>query len=540
MELRPYQLQAEKDVYAAWATGAQNVLLQMHTGAGKTVLFSKFIADSDVPAIAIAHRVELVSQISLTLARYGIRHNIIAQKAAVRAVVAIHMSDVGRSFYDPQARHVVAGVDTLLRLEPSRNPWFKRIGLVVQDEGHHPLKENKWGKAAALFPTARGLYPTATPLRADGCGLGRHADGLIDAMVTGPSMRQLIDDGFLTDYHIVCPPSNLDLSAVPLGSTGDYNQPRLRSAVHKSCITGDVVKHYLKFAAGKLGVTFAVDVESATEIAANFRAAGVAAEVISGKTPDLLRHQIMQRFRRRELLQLVNVDLLGEGVDVPAIEVVSMARPTQSYSLFMQQSGRALRPLEGKKYALIIDHVDNIKRHGLPDTPRSWSLDRRERRTSTTADGPPIKRCLNEACFSVYERFLRACPFCGHHTPPQTRSAPEFVDGDLIELDADALAALRAAIARVDNAPRIPIGLDSIARRGIMNRHHARQQAQHELREHIALWAGHHKARGRDDSEIYRRFYVSFGIDVATAQTLGANDAGALQNRIETDLNLLN
>src|SRR5271165_845796 len=205
MELRPYQIEAMNDIYAAWKAGAVNVLAQLATGAGKTVLFSKIIADNPGHSIAIAHRVELVSQISLMLARYGIRHNLVAQNNARREIVAIHMQELGRSYYDPQARTNVAGVDTLLRMD-RRTPWFNQVSLVVQDEGHHPLKKNKWGTAAGLFPNARGLYPTATPLRADGQGLGRHADGLMDALVIGPSMRDLINMGYLTDYRIFAPP----------------------------------------------------------------------------------------------------------------------------------------------------------------------------------------------------------------------------------------------------------------------------------------------------------------------------------------------
>lgn len=216
-----------------------------------------------------------------------------------------------------------------------------------------------------------------------------------------------------------------------------------------------------------------------------------------------------------------------------------MARPTQSYSLFMQQFGRALRPMEGKTHALIIDHVSNVLRHGLPDIEKTWSLDRRERKSrSPNLDVVPIRTCLNEACLAVYERVFRTCPQCGHYTPPQARSTPEMVDGDLIELDANVLAQLRGEIERIDGAPRVPKGLDSIAQRGIANRHRARQEAQRVLREQIALWAGYHKQLNREDSEIYRRFYFAFGIDIATAQTLGASDAEALQQRIETQLQL--
>jgi DNA repair protein RadD len=538
VKLRDYQEKVKADVYAAWANGLQNVVAQLSTAAGKTVIFSDIARDYSTDyVVAIAHRVELVSQMSLTFARYGIRHNIIAPRESVREIVAVHMRDLKRSYYDLHARCHVAGVDTLIRMNPTP-PWFDLVKLVIQDEAHHVLRDNKWGRAAALFPNARGLYPTATPTRADGCGLGRHADGIMDALVIGPPMRNLIDRGYLSDYRIIAPPNDLDLSDVNVTPSGDYSPPRLRTAVRRSRIVGDVVKHYQKFAAGKLGVTFAVSIEAATEIAAAFRAEGIAAEVISGKTPDLLRATIMDRFRRREILQLVNVDLLGEGVDVPAIEVISMARPTCSYAVYAQQFGRALRPMPGKDYAIIIDHVGNWTRHGPPDKiDRVWTLDRRERRSKASAtDVPATKTCLNEECLSVYERIYRACPFCGHYTPPAERGSPEFVDGDLLELDPRVLAQLRGEINRVDGMPRIPQGVTEIARRGIFNRHMERQREQAQLRETIALWAGYLKARGYDDSRIYRVFYLTFGTDIATAQTLGTREACELNELINKSI----
>src|SRR5208337_2160957 len=334
--LRDYQRTAEQAIYSSWQKGSKNILVQLHTGSGKTVLFTKILADHEGMSIAIAHRNELVSQISLTLAQRGVKHKIIAQAATVRAIVALHLSETGKCYFDPHARCAVAGVDTLIKRQET---WFKKVSLVVQDESHHVLRDNKWGKAAALFPNAKGIYLTATPVRADGRGLGRLADGIKDDLIVGPSMRQLIENGYLCDYIIFNHESDVDLSEVPISAGGDFSPPKLRTAVHKSHITGDVVTHYLRHAEGKLGITFAVDIEAATGIAAEFRGLGVPAEVISSKTPDILRHQIMKRFRRREILQLVNVDLLGEGVDVPAIEVITMARPTQSYGLYAQQFG---------------------------------------------------------------------------------------------------------------------------------------------------------------------------------------------------------
>src|SRR5690606_13770615 len=105
---------------------------------------------------------------------------------------------------------------------------------VVIDEAHHAAGGNKWVKAAALLPNARALGVTAHALRADGQGLGRHADGIFDALVIGPHARQLIDRGFLTDYRMLVPPSDVDFSDVKIGATGDYSAPQLRAATHRA------------------------------------------------------------------------------------------------------------------------------------------------------------------------------------------------------------------------------------------------------------------------------------------------------------------
>ena len=560
--LRPFQAALEHDIYQAWNSGAPNVMPVAATGSGKTVLLSKLLYDEPGASIAIAHRQELVSQISIALARNGVRHRIAGAKkgsSLIRVISALQVAELGYSFFDPNAKTGVGGVDTIIRMDPD-DPWFKQVRLVVQDEAHHVLKANKWGAAAAMFPNARGLYPTATPLRADGKGLGRHADGLVDAMVLAPSMRDIINMGYLTDYRIFAPPSDLDLSQVALSqATGDFNADQLRKAVHKSHITGDVVAHYLKLSPGTLGVTFAVDVEAATEIAGAFRAAGVPAEVVSAKTPDALRQQILRRFKAREILQLVNVDLFGEGFDLPAIEVVSFARPTESFALYCQQFGRALRLMlskeagavhanltdEGRKAAIaasekpvafIIDHVNNVLRHGLPDARREWSLDRRERRSSKKSDAIPLRVCVNDQCLQPYERVFKCCPYCGHYPPPPSRSAPEFVDGDLTELDAETLAALRGEIARIDGDPVIPYGAAPEVAGAVRRRHWERREGQRALRNVIAWWAGLESAQGRGESESYRRFYHRFGVDVANAQTLNAKEAGELAERVRVEL----
>ncbi|BEU28782.1 MAG: Putative helicase [Edwardsiella phage MSW-3] len=550
MQLRPYQQEAYDGIGAAWHN-VRNVLAVLPTGAGKTVLFSSILAAQQGATCAIAHRQELVSQISLALARNGVRHRIIGPVNVVKNIVRIHMDELGASFYDPNSRHAVAGVDTLIRRQDNLSAWLKTVTCWVIDEAHHVIRDNKWGTAVNMFPNARGLGVTATPCRADGCGLGAHADGVFERMIIGPTMRDLINMKFLTEYRIFAPPSTFSRSSVEVSATtGDFKLDQMRSAIASSSlvthdektVTGDIVEHYKRIAPGKLGVTFVPDIKTADEVASQFNAAGVPAAVVSSKTPDIERAGTLRKFKNRELLQLVNVDLFGEGFDLPAIEVVSMGRPTESYGLYVQQFGRALRLLPGKTHAIIIDHVGNVVRHGLPDASREWSLDRREKRSSSS-DAPTLRIC--HGCSQPFERFLVTCPYCGEPipTPGATeRRGPEQVDGDLMEIDPTTLEQMRAAFDKV-NMPAAEyhqqLSRQGVPQIGIManvKRHVARQETAAELRDVLAWWAGHRRAEGLQDREIYRKFYLKYGTDFLTAQTGKIDEMTALMQRVKGDM----
>lgn len=541
MQLRSYQQELSDKIDLSWSRGNRNVVAIAPTGAGKTVLFSHKIHTNRGSACAIAHRQELVGQMSLALAREQVKHRIIGPRNVISDIVKAHTDELGRSWYDPTAKDGVAGVDTLIRRTDQLAAWAPTVNLWVQDEGHHVLLDNKWGAACAMFPNARGLGVTATPSRADGKGLGRHADGVYDDLVEGPQMRWLIDNGFLTDYRIFAPHPSLIMDDDAIGSTGDYSQKKLKAASQKSKIVGDVVEHYRRIAPGKLGVVFATDVETSERIAQEFNDVGIPAATISADSKN--RGDTIRKFRNRELTILVNVDIFGEGFDLPAIEVCIFARPTASFGLYIQQFGRALRLMNGKEWAIIIDHVGNVMKHGLPDRPRTWSLDRREKRgKSKDRDENPLKACTNPVCLSVYEAIYKACPHCGHIIEPQRRDGPEYVDGDLMELDPAYLAQLRGEIERID-APAHELadrmrhaGAPQMAINGAAKNHRERQDAQAKLRDTIALWAGYQRRAGYSDSESYRKFYFKYGVDVATAQTLGKREAETLAGRIGGDL----
>lgn len=542
------------DYYGFEIDGDRLFLLGDFTVTHNTVVLSKLIENvlNTYPGssiCAIAHRQELVSQMSVTLARNGIVHRVIGPNSVVKLCTRRHMEKLGKSFYDPNSRVAVAGVDTLVRRTEQLESWLPTVKLWVIDESHHTVQKNKWGTSVEMFPNALGLGVTATPERADGKGLGRHADGYFDEMHVGPPMRELINRGYLTPYRIYAPPSTLNLDGVRVSkTTGDFNPNDINKAVsesslvsHDKAIVGDVVAHYKRLAMGKLCVVFAPSIEIAKEMEEDYVRNGIPARAIDGSFSDDERAKILDMFERREILVVINVALFDEGFDLPAIEVVQDAQPTQSYGRFVQKFGRSLRLMDGKFEAIFIDHVGNVHRHGgPPDRPREWTLDRRERRSSSEPAEVQVRTCLNLECMSVYERFRVECPYCGTPIPPPAeRSLPEFVDGDLLELTPDAMEQLYGAVnhntqsvedyAKELEAKRSPqIGIMA----GV-KRQREKLEVVEDLKNVMAQWCGIERANGLTDSEIYRKFYITFGTDVLTPQTWKTSEMIKMKERVE-------
>jgi superfamily II DNA or RNA helicase len=565
VNLRPYQAQLKAEVRAAWSAGARNVLMRLDTGGGKTIILSDLIQEHPGASAVIAHRQELVSQLSLALARAGVVHNIVAAKKTITAITQLHLAEFGRSFYNPGARCAVASVDTLIRATGLEH-WFQQVTLWIVDEGHHVVADNKWASVVAKFthPQCLGLLPTATPQRADGKGLGAHADGVAHVMVQGPPMRWLIEQGYLTDYRMVCVESDLVemLNEASVGASGDYSTATLRNASKASHIVGDMVKEYRRWAPGRLAIVFTSDTETAADTTAAYRAAGIRAETLTGKTDDGLRRQMLAQFARRGIDVLVVVDIVSEGFDLPAVEVGVFGRKTESLATYMQQFGRALRPMYApgfdlstqagrlaaiaaspKPRAIIIDHVNNFLRHGPPDRPRPWTLDGKGR--GGGGDGIPMRICAltppRQGCYQPYERFHHQCPYCGEApdpVEPTARGSPAKVDGDLTELDVATLDALRGAVAEVDQSAddySVSLLLRNVPRIGmnrLINLHAERQAAQASLRWAMAQWGGLRKAEGLDDRQMQRLWFHTFGLDVMSAAALGTAEAQALTERV--------
>lgn len=523
--LRDDQLALKHSIYSSWNSGNKNVLAVLPTGGGKSVIVSDIVNDGNALGMrqpVIAHRKELVGQMSLHIAERGIFHRLIAPKDVIAQITAKHRAKFKRSFVSPTALCSVVGIDTLNARAQELKPWADQQDRWVTDEAHHVLRANKWGKGVELFGRAYGLGVTASPVRGDGMGLGRHHDGVFDDMVQGLTMRQLISIGALTDYEIAIPESDFNIDDDAITPAGDFSPVKMREASQRSHIVGDVVKEYIKRAYGKRGICFTTDVETAGKIAKEFNEMGIPAASVSAETPSATRDNYIERFRSGQFWVLVNVDLFGEGFDVPAVEVVMMARPTASLAVYLQQFGRALRTLAGKLYGLVIDHVSNWKRHKFPDKAHVWSLDRRDKRGKQEKDPEdiPLTACRN--CSRPYDRALFKCPHCGNVPviSPTDRSSIAQIDGDLILLDRAKIAEMMAATvlpspADVGNRTRFVAG--DIAAKGAINRQIEKHAAQQRLSNSIAQWAAIQRQLGRDDQQSYRRFYLTLGMDVLTA-----------------------
>lgn len=535
IKLHKYQAELKADHYQKWQQGSRNNLIVLPTGGGKSIVVSDIVQDqvrSGRAGVIKAHRNELVSQMSLHIARREIPHRIIGPDTMIRNIISLHRDEFGgRSYVQQDAITTVAGVDTINARRDNLGDWPLQQDYWITDEAHHVLAANKWGAVARLFENARGLGVTATPSRADGRGLGAHADGLFYSMSQGPGMRDLINMGFLTDYEIVAPQASFVMDDSEIGTTGDYSPEKMRQKARKSEIVGDVVKTYIQYAFGKRAICFATDVETSEKIAKQFNAYGISAAAVSAKTHESVRNETIKRFRDGRITILVNVDLFGEGFDVPACECVIMARPTASLGVYMQQFGRALRTMQGKLYGLIIDHVENWRVHSLPDIPRFWTLDARQKGKKQEKDPEetPLVRCKNEDCGKLYIKFLKECPHCGHTPIPAGRNGPAEVEGDLILIDRDQLEKMRAAI-EMESAASIADRSPDIARSRNANNQMEKIAAQQRLRAAIEQWAGIQRWKGRSDSEAYRRFFHGTGVDVLTA--LGRDNSKADFDRL--------
>ena len=327
----------------------------------------------------------------------------------------------------PERFKDVCGNGYVYNLEVEGNHTYFANGVAVHN-CHHILSRT-YQKIIEYFPKALVVGFTATPQRMGEGGLGK----VFQQLITSVSTKWLINNHYLAPYHLYSAPL-----ADPKGlhtRNGDYAPEEVAELMEKGAIFGDTVKNWKHYADGKKTIVYCASIKSSKGTAAAFQAAGIPAEHLDGQTPAAVRQKVVDDFRAGRVLVLCNVDLFGEGFDVPDCEAVCLLRPTKSLTLYIQQAMRPMRTDPGNpgKEAIILDHVGNYTRHGFPDDDREWSLKpkKRKKQAETSVTQCPV-------CFHVFKP-APVCPYCGHEFKAATGSggaadrSQETVDGLTLE-----------------------------------------------------------------------------------------------------------
>ena len=301
--------------------------------------------------------------------------------------------------------------------------------VILVDEAHHALAKS-YQRILKQFPKAIVLLFTATPHRTGRMQL----DQIADDIIIGQSIHELTDKGFLAPFRYFQPPNDFDSKLLKRSSTGDFTNESMQEAMSTK-IFGHIVKQYKRIASGMQAVVYTYSIDSAIKIAKEFNEAGITARSVNGKTPQDMRDHIVRMFRDQRIKILVNVNLFTEGVDLPNVDCVIMARPTASLALYLQFSMRCLNPRKGKT-AIIIDHANNFKTFGYPDDDRDWkqAIKSGKQKSKTLLTDPGLSIVTCDYCFAVVKASEvkdGKCPICGK--PIKVHEAKPVSDVDLVE-----------------------------------------------------------------------------------------------------------
>lgn len=324
----------------------RSVMVQMPTGTGKTVVLAELVnvesnGRDNKCILIVAHRRELVEQIKDTIHRLGI--------------------DTGNI--------IVESIQTISRRIDSLEftPSF-----VVIDEAHHALAKTyrmMWN----AWPKAKFLGLTATPCRLNRVGF----TDLFDMLLTSHTISQFIREGWLSlfDYYSIKADSEdqriID-SLEKRGVDGDYQAKELNAVLNKRPSIERLYESVVRYADGKKGIVYAINIDHAHNIADYYQEHGINAVAIDSKTPAEIRKQTVSDFKSGQIRMMVSVDLFSEGFDCPDVEFIQLARPTLSLAKYLQMVGRGLRKSDGKDTCIMIDNVGLYRMFGLPAADRDW------------------------------------------------------------------------------------------------------------------------------------------------------------------------
>lgn len=413
--LRDYQKLALDMIREEFRKGNKKVLLQLSTGAGKTVCFTTMMKE------AAARGKKSVMFVRGKMLVQQAHERLLAEKTPHGVMMA------GHYFRNAMAPIQICSIDTIVAREK-----YPEADLVIIDEAHMAVSKG-YVETMKMYPNAYVVAVTATPYTRDPL---RH---IADSVVAPISFRELVDQGYLIPPKYFSP-SIPDLTGVAT-SAGDYVQNELKNRM--AVLSGDIVQTWIDKGEGRPTICFAVNIEHSQMLVRSFVAGGIPAQHIEGNDPKSVRDAAIKRLVNGEIKILSNCGVLCTGVDIPPVSCIIMARPTKSANLFIQQAGRGTRPLYAdgfdlsqiagrlaaincseKKTFTILDHAGNILRHGFMTKDREVNLDGKPKLDT----GPAVKTCAT--CYLNYSG--SSCPECGETV--QEKRDRELLTDEGIEL----------------------------------------------------------------------------------------------------------
>lgn len=417
------------DAALACIQRGRHAVLDAPTGFGKTrvmVEIAKVCISSGMPVAFTVHRHELLRQAVLAFRAEHVPCGMIAPGHA------------------PTSHPVhVAMMQTISRRGDSLDGWRSTIRVAMPDESHHCEARTFAAFLDSLPPGHVRIGATATPWRPNGGPLG----GGFEEVICTPSSQQLADDGWLSQVRCFAPPYG-DAAKLRQASRaiaklkkarligGDYKLDDLAEVMDTPAFNLAAVRYYAQYMAGEPALVWCSGVEHARHVARYFTAAGWRAAAVWGDMDRGERERILARhgaLARGDVHVVCFSDLIGEGVDIPAVVGLIMLRPTKSLLLYKQVVGRIRRAVYAigrppdtiarrlaeiaaswKPIAILIDQADNLVEHGLPDEPVPWTLARGIIGIDRTR--VEIRRC--GSCFCVFPAGGDACPSCGAAVRP--------------------------------------------------------------------------------------------------------------------------
>ena len=346
MELRPYQQEAEKAVFAEWEKGTKRTLLVLPTGTGKTIVFAKITercVKNGERVLILAHRAELLEQAVDKIKKVtGLRC----------AVEKAEESCIG-SWY----RIVVGSVQTMMRQKRLNQFDTDYFDTIIIDEAHHCISDS-YQKVIDYFSESKLLGVTATPDRGDMKNLGK----VFESMAYEYSLSSAIKEGFLSPIKAQTIPLKLDLTEVGT-QAGDFKTSDLGTALEPYLY--QIADEMKKYCDGRKTVVFLPLVKTSQKFCNILNENGFKAAEINGNSDN--RSEILNDFNSGKYNVICNSMLLTEGWDCPSVDCVVVLRPTKVRSLYCQMVGRGTRlsPETGKTELLILDFLWHTERHEL-------------------------------------------------------------------------------------------------------------------------------------------------------------------------------